>query len=128
MRPPEPDRLRERYRQLDSEALLALRARGAEMTDEAQRAIAHELASRGVALPPIPDGVTPRAPAPDAIDIACWLLAGLAAAAGVIGFLRTDSAVLPAAALLVVVAIRVVLYRRRQRAAESARSRQHMPG
>lgn len=121
MRPIEPGELRQRYRQLDDEALLALRARGEDMTDDAQDAIACELAARGLAVPPIPDRPSQRQAVPSTGDIGCWLLAAVAAAVGVIGFLRTDNPQFPAAALLVVAVIRLILYRRRRQPAESDR-------
>lgn len=120
MRPIEPRELRQRYRQLDDEALLALRARGTEMTDDAQDAIARELAARGLAVPPIPDRPPHRDTVPSAGDIGCWVLAAVAAAIGVIGFIRTDNPQYPAAALLVVAVIRVILYRRRRQLGSSA--------
>ena len=119
MRPIEPRELRQRYRQLDDDALLALRARGADMTADAQNAIAQELSARGLPVPPVPDRPPHQHALPSTSDIGCWVLAGIAAAAGVIGFIRTDNPQFPAAALLVVAVIRVVLYRRRRQAASS---------
>lgn len=127
MRPIEPRELRQRYRQLDDEALLALRARGADMTDDAHNAIAGELAARGLAVPPIPDQPSRQHAVPSTADIGCWLLAAVAAAVGVIGFIRTDNPQFPAAALLVVAVIRLILYRRRRQPADSDPNPERVP-